>query len=418
MANLQANKDKDGKIISYRIRVSDGCGVDGKQRFKSITWKVPHGMTDKQAAKEAEKIAMQFEDEVKNGLAGSQRNLKLADFVPMYLEVKKGSLSPRIHVEYEKTLNKVIIPALGHIKLSELRPAHVQAFVNQLQGDVRRKKDGSLDADNTKISPATIRRKLTVLQSVLTQAVKLGLISQNPADSKRLTLPKVTAPKIEIFSKQAAVKMLECLEDEPLQFQVLIQLAIMSGCRAGELCALKFSDFDYETCKMTVERSAYKITGQPIAIKPPKDYEVRTITLNPHCIELVKLLQAEKRREAQRLGTYWKGGEWLFTQADGEIMHPHTPTAKFRKFLAKHNLPHKKFHALRHSSATLLLYGGANIKTVQQRLGHADIVTTNKYLHAVQEADEQAANILQDMFITHKKRSEEQTEQHNIQKIG
>lgn len=418
MANLQANKDKDGKIISYRIRVSDGCGVDGKQRFKTTTWKVPHGMTDKQAAKEAEKIAIQFEDEVKNGLAGSQRNLKLADFVPMYLEVKKGSLSPRIHVEYEKTLNKVIIPALGHIKLSELRPAHVQAFVNQLQGDVRRKKDGSLDVENTKISPATIRRKLTVLQSVLTQAVKLGLISQNPADSKRLTLPKVTTPKIEIFSKQAAAKMLECLEDEPLQFQVLVQLAIMSGCRAGELCALKFSDFDYDTCKMTVERSAYKITGQPIAIKPPKDYEVRTITLNPHCIELVKLLQAEKRREAQRLGTYWKGGEWLFAQADGEIMHPHTPTAKFRKFLAKHNLPHKKFHALRHSSATLLLYGGANIKTVQQRLGHADIVTTNKYLHAVQEADEQAANILQDMFITHKKRSEEQAEQHDIQKIG
>ncbi|MBQ3944553.1 MAG: hypothetical protein II670_02965, partial [Alphaproteobacteria bacterium] len=118
MANLKANKDKDGKIISFRIRVSDGCGVDGKQRFKTLTWKVPHSMTEKQAAKEAEKIAMQFEDEVKNGLAGSQRNLKLADFVPMYLEVKKGSLSPRIHVEYEKTLNKVIIPALGHIKLS------------------------------------------------------------------------------------------------------------------------------------------------------------------------------------------------------------------------------------------------------------------------------------------------------------
>ena len=416
MANIKANKDKDGKIISFRIRVSDGCGVDGKQRFKTTTWKVPYNYTDKQAAKEAEKIAMQFEDEVKNGLAGSQRNLKLADFVPMYLEVKKGSLSPRIHVEYEKTLNKVIIPVLGHIKLSELRPAHVQAFVNQLQGDVRRKKDGSLDNENTKISPATIRRKLTVLQSVLTQAVKLGLINQNPADSKRLTLPKVTAPKIEIFSKQQAAKMLECLEGEPLQFQVLIQLAIMSGCRCGELCALKFSDFDYETCKMTVERSAYKIKGQPIAIKPPKDYEVRTITLNPYCIELVKLLQAEKRSEAQRLGTYWKDGQWLFTQADGEIINPQTPTVQFSKFLERHGLEHKKFHALRHSAATLLLYGGANIKTVQQRLGHADIVTTNKYLHVVAEADEQAANILQDMFITQKKRPQEQP--HTIQKTG
>lgn len=418
MANLKANKDKDGKIISFRIRVSDGCGVDGKQRFKTLTWKVPHSMTEKQAAKEAEKIAMQFEDEVKNGLAGSQRNLKLADFVPMYLEVKKGSLSPRIHVEYEKTLNKVIIPALGHIKLSELRPAHVQAFVNQLQGDVRRKKDGSLDADNTKISPATILRKLTVLQSVLTQAVKLGLISQNPADSKRLTLPKVTAPKIEIFSKQAAVKMLECLEYEPLQFQVLIQRAIMSGCRAGELCALKFSDFDYETCKMTVERSAYKITGQPISIKPPKNYETRTIKLPAEVIDLVKQLQAEKRHEQLRLGTAWESDNWLFTQIYGSVMHPHTAGAQFGKFLEKHGLPHKKFHSFRHSSATFLLFGGLDIKAVQNRLGHADISTTQKYLHVVQEADEQAANILQDMFITHKKRSEEQAEQHNIQKIG
>ena len=418
MANIKENRNKDGQIISFRFRVSDGYGVDGKQRRQTMTWKVPHGMTEKQAVKAAEKAAIEFEDQVLNGLAGSQKSLKLADFVPMYLDIKKGSLSPRIHFEYERTLNDVILPALGHIKLSELRSAHVQAFVNQLQGDVRRKKNGEIDENNPKLSPATIRRKLTVLQSVLTQAVKLGLISQNPADSKRLTLPKVTTPKIEIFSKQAAARMLECLEDEPLQFQVLIQLAIMSGCRCGELCALKFSNFDYETCKLTVERSAYKLKGQPIAIKPPKDYEVRTITLNPHCIELVKLLQAEKRREAQRLGTAWKGSDWVFTQADGEIINPQTPTVQFSKFLARHGLEHKKFHALRHSSATLLLYGGANIKTVQQRLGHADIVTTNKYLHAVQEADEQAANILQDMFITQKKRPDEQAKPQNIQKIG
>lgn len=418
MANIKENWNKEGQLILFRFRVSDGYGVDGKQRFQTMTWKVPHDMTEKQAIKAAEKAAMEFEDQVQNGLAGSQRGLKLADFVPMYLEVKKGSLSPRILFEYERTLNDVIIPALGHIKLSELRTAHVQQFVNQLQGNVRRKKDGSIDEENPKLSPATIRRKLTVLQSVLTQAVKLGLISQNPADSKRLTLPKVTAPKIEIFSKQSAEKMLECLESEPLQFQVLVQLAIMSGCRCGELCALKFSDFDYDSCKMTVERSAYKIAGQPISIKPPKDYEVRTITLNPYCIELVKLLQAEKRREAHRLGTAWTGGEWLFTQLDGTILNPQTPTKQFSKFLANHGLEHKKFHALRHSSATLLLYGGANIKTVQQRLGHADIVTTNRYLHVVQEADEQAANILQDMFITQKILPQEQDPSHTTQKIG
>ena len=419
MANITPRKDKNGNIISYRIRVSRGYDGQGNKLNPYVTtYKPAPNMTKKQIEKELQRQVTLFEEECKKGTIGTATNLKFRDFVPQYLEIKKGSLSPRIHFEYARTLNDVIIPALGHIKLSELNPAHVQKFVNQLQGDVRRKKDGTIDEKNPKLSPATIRRKLTVLQSVLTQALKLGLISQNPADSKRLTLPKVTTPKIEIFSKQEAAKMLECLENEPLQFQVLVQLAIMSGCRCGELCALKFSDFDYDNYKLTVERSAYKIKGQPIAIKPPKDYEVRTITLNSYCIELVKLLRADKRREAQKLGTAWNGSDWVFTQYDGTIINPQTPTVQFSKFLKRHGLEHKKFHALRHSSATLLLYGGANIKTVQQRLGHADIVTTNKYLHAIQEADEQAADILQSMLITQKNNTQGQTEPPKMQKIS
>ncbi len=65
-----------------------------------------------------------------------------------------------------------------------------------------------------------------------------------------------------------------------------------------------------------------------------------------------------------------------------------------------HGLKHRKFHSLRHTSATLLLYGGVNLKQVQARLGHGDISTTNKYLHCIQEADEQAAEVLDSMLIT------------------
>lgn len=401
MANVSERKDKDGNIISYRIRVSRGYdGQGNKLKPYETTFKPAPNMTKRQLEKELQRQVTLFEEECRKGTIGSAANLKLRDFVPQYLEIKQGILSPRIHFEYQRTLNDVIIPALGHIKLSELKPAHVQQFIQYLQGDVRQKKDGTLDKDNPKLSQATIRRKLVVLQSILKQAVKLDIIPSNPANAEKLTLQKVTAPKIEIFSKQEAAQMLEYLEQEELQFQVLIQLAIMTGCRCGELVGLKFSDFDFDRNKLTVERSAYKLPGEPIKTKPPKDYEVRTITLNPHCIELVKLLQAEKCREAQRLGTAWKDSDWVFTQADGEIINPQTPTVQFSKFLARHGLEHKKFHALRHSSATLLLYGGANIKTVQQRLGHADIVTTNKYLHCIAEADEAAANVLQDMLIT------------------
>lgn len=84
--------------------------------------------------------------------------------------------------------------------------------------------------------------------------------------------------------------MLTCLEKEPLQFQVLIQLAIFTGARRGELVALKFSDVDFQQSKITIERAAVKVKGEETIIKPPKDYEVRTVTVNKSCIELIQSL--------------------------------------------------------------------------------------------------------------------------------
>ena len=411
MPNITPRKNKNGEITSYTIRVYHGYDSNGK-RLKPYTmsYKPAQGMTSKQIEKEVQRQALLFEEQCRNGQIGANRNIKLADFCPMYLDIKKDVLAPRIWHEYSRIIDKLIIPLLGHIKLSELKPAHIQQFIQYLQGDVRQKKDGTIDENNPKLSQATIRRKLTVLQSILKQAVKLDIIPTNPANAEKLTLQKIVAPKIEIFSKQEAAQMLECLEQEDLQFQVLVQLAIMTGCRCGELVGLKFSDFDYNKNKVTIERSAYKT-------KAPKDYEIRTITINHHCIELVQLLKDTKSKQAIELGTTWSDNDWLFTQWNGEIMNPQTPTKQFSKFLAKNGLKHRKFHSLRHTSATLLLYGGVNLKQVQERLGHGDISTTNKYLHCIAEADEAAANVLQDMLITHNKCAEEPAEQQAISKI-
>lgn len=148
-----------------------------------------------------------------------------------------------------------------------------------------------------------MRRYLTVLQSILKQAVKLGIIPETPAKAEKLTLPKAQTPKIEIFSKSEAAEMLAYLENEPLEFQTLIQLAIFTGARRGELVALKFSDVDFEQSKITIERAAVKLKGKPVQIKPPKDYEVRTVTVNRECLDLIERLREEKLRQAARIGT-------------------------------------------------------------------------------------------------------------------
>ena len=97
-------------------------------------------------------------------------------------------------------------------------------------------------------------------------------------------------------------------------------------------------------------------------------------------------------------------------------MHPQTPSQQFAKFLERHNLPHHKFHSLRHTSATLMLYSGVNIRQVQERLGHGSLKTTQIYLHSIQEADEQAASALQSLLITQHKKPPEATEE-SVQKV-
>lgn len=393
MANIQKRTDKSGKVISYSVRVHRGRDLNGKQlKPYTATFKPAPQMTEKQIEKALNKFVVEFEEQCRTGNANIS-NIKFADFCETYLEISKNRLSPTTYEMYEHYIRSNIIPALGHLKLKDIRPAHIQSFINTLSATPKTKRNGSKE-ETALLKASTVQRYLTVLQSVFKQAVKLQYISQSPANSQYLTIPKAVAPKVDIFTKQEAAQMLACLEKEDLQFQTLIQLAIMTGARRGELIALKFTDFDFINKKVTIERAAVKLKGQQTQVKAPKDYEVRTISLNDSCLALVNMLRAEKKKEREKLGSAWNEGGWLFTQWNGEIMNVQTPTKQFSKFLERNSLPHRKFHALRHTSATLLLYGGVNIKQVQERLGHSDIETTNKYLHCIEEADIKATNTL------------------------
>lgn len=403
MANITPRTNKDGEVTSYTIRVYHGYDGSGK-RLKPYTksFKPSPNMTQKQIEKELNKQAVQFEEQCKNGIIGTAEQLKLCDFSEQYLDAMKNKLSPVVYNSYKKIIADTVLPALGHHKLSEIRSIHVQEFIKMLSSVPMRMRNGAIYADKRTLSPASIKRKLAVLQSMLTFALKLGYITTNPADAKRLTLPKTSQPNIQIFTKQEAVLILEYLKNEPLQFQALIQLAIFTGAREGELVGSKFSDIDFINNKMTINRSAYKLKGQEVCTKYPKSNKVRTVSINSSCIQLLKDLFIQHNKERELLGSEWIGSDWIFTRWNGDIMHPQTPSRQFNKFLKRNDIQHRKFHSLRHTSATLLLYNGTDLKTVQERLGHADFTTTNKYLHLVEQADIEAVNSLENLLFTQK----------------
>lgn len=398
MATIEKRKGKDGNIEFYVIRVYRGYSEDGK-RLKpfSMTYRPEKGMTQKQIEKELVMRSADFEEQCKMGGVANQ-TMKMSEFCKKYLEIMQPRLSPGTLDFYSNQIKGYIIPALGHLKLKDITTAHIQAYITQIANMPKCDSKGVRNKDGEKISAATVRRYLTVLQSILKQAVKLGVIPESPAKAERLTMPKAQQQKIQIFTPKEASEMIECLEQEDLQFQVFIQLAIITGARRGELVALKFSDVNYDTGSLTIERAAVKVSNKPVEIRPPKDYETRSVTIDKNCVELIKALKEEKDCDAKRLGSLWCGGDWIFTQWNGEMMNPQTPTKQFSKFLEKHNLQHRKLHSLRHTSATLMLYGGVSIKQVQRRLGHGDIETTNKYLHVLEEADKTATDVLRKMI--------------------
>lgn len=319
----------------------------------------------------------------------------------MYLENAQNKLSPLCYEQYNRVFNHYIIPMLGHLKLKDIRPVHIQRFVNQLENLNKNQNE-----DKGKLSSATVRRYYTILQSVLHSAYKLGLIGSNPADSDRITLPKLEEQKTDIFTTEELNNMLDCLESEPLQFKVLVHLALNTGCRRGELVGLKWSDVNFNTGVLTVSRSNYKLTGDTeIRSKSTKTGKSRQIMLPPYCIAMLRKYRASQAEYRFSLGDKWQGDEWVFIQADGKPMYPSTPTLQFSKFLKRYDLPHMKFHALRHTSATLLLSNGTNIKNVASRLGHAQLKTTDRYVHAIAEAEKQAADTFENILNTNRKRA-------------
>jgi len=165
-------KNKDG-TISYTFRVYHGYTTDGERLKPYVqTWKSPANLTERQADKEAERQFLIYEEQCKTGLSGDATRITLSEFVPLYLEQKKPALSPTTYEYYCRAIQLKILPALGHHKIKDIKPVHVQAFVNQLCNIEKKNRNGSTSTET--LSPATIRRNLTILQSIMKLAVGHG----------------------------------------------------------------------------------------------------------------------------------------------------------------------------------------------------------------------------------------------------
>ncbi len=132
MASINPRKNKNGEVISYTIRVYQGYDSAGNRlKPHTISYKPAPGMTAKQIEKELSRQAVQFEEQCKNGLTSSNPKLTLDGFIPQYFDIMKERLSLRTYELYEDIVKKHISPLLGHLKMKDIKPIHVQNFLKE-----------------------------------------------------------------------------------------------------------------------------------------------------------------------------------------------------------------------------------------------------------------------------------------------
>lgn len=304
--------------------------------------------------------------------------MKTDDYLRQYLELRKPRLSPSTFASYEDILSRFLIPFFGEKDLEEITALDIEIFLS-----------GILSSG---YSAATTKRIYSILRSAFSKAVKLSLIKENPSGREKIDPLPRGHREIQIFSPQEVHKIMCALSDEPLMWHCYIRAAIDSGARRGELVALQWADIENGCCH--IKKAAYKLRGQPAAIKPPKNGKSRDVHLTSETLQLLEQLRRNQRKDCLKAGRGWTKQNFIFGNM-GKMLHPTTPTKWWRGFLRRHELPHRPLHSLRHTSATLLLSNGVDIKTVSSRLGHSSLEVTEIYLHLVDESDQRASDVLQ-----------------------
>lgn len=417
---------------SYQITVSTGRDINGKKLRETATFTPDPTLTPRKKEKTVQEFAWEFEQKVKSGAAMDGRKVTLKEFSDRWLkEYAEQKLQPATVNAYRSELEEKILPVLGHLKLSELKPHNINAFFVSMTQDGARK-----DGKPGGYSKGTIAKTRNVISSILRTAAEWEIIDRNPCDRVRLQ-GESTADKLKFFTPEQTSTFLDYIEQPytvkikghnrvddtgtpytvgnyettrnvPEQLRVLFNLAVYTGLRKGELLALQWPDIDFKTAVVRVSKAVTLVDGKPVVKAPKTKTSNRTVSIPLSLAARLKKLHTEQLKYRLYVGDYWQGSDWVFTQDNGKLMNYSTPYQAMQDIIRRYNadkdpeqqLPLIPFHGLRHTSATLLIASKQDLKTVSSRLGHAQTSTTmNIYAHALQESDRKAATALENMLL-------------------
>lgn len=362
-------KRSDGR---WEGRIVVGHKADGSPIFRSVFAKTQGELLKKLHSRMEEYRDVELTEE--SGLTLEQWLDKwLADY--MTLTVRESTMN-----SYKSITEHHIKPLLGGEKIGSITTADIQKMYNWLRENGRVSEH--YEKGNA-LSDTFIRRVHMMLHQALDAAVRERLIPKNPTEGT--IIPKVNYAPKQILTEEQLEKFMEALKQDPLWYD-FFYTELTTGMRRGEICGLKWQDFDDKTGRLHIHRSVSNRKGGGIRVGETKtESGARTILLPPSTAEILK--QRKKKSYS----------EWIFHNPTVPEL-PMNPSSAYRhlKTLLKNaELPLIRFHDLRHTFATHALNSGVDAKTLSGILGHTNAsFTLDTYTHMTTDMHRKAAGVV------------------------
>lgn len=347
-------RTEDGR---WYYRVSLGVGPDGRRVRRRV-----YGKTKSEAMDAASRLR-------RSESVGSSRD-RLGDYLDRWVAgLIRAPLTIR---SYRLSISKHLTPRLGHVRLSDLKAEHVRQWQRGMLADG--------------VSPITTNGARLVLHAALSDAVTDELVVRNVVSLIRPL--KVERRTRQPLSADESMRLLEAIQ--PSRFAPLITVALGLGLRLGELRGLTWADIDGDVLHVHQQIP----TQGPIELRP-----LKTGASGRRSLPLPAFVAAALTRERTlqiedrlRAGRAWSvtTPDLVFKSAHGRPIHPPEARKVLKETMAEAGLPTIHFHDLRHSTATLLLTLGVDMRTVQTILGHTSMSTTEAYAHVMPELTREA----------------------------
>ena len=376
---------------SYSIAVSLGKdATTGKYKYQ---WTTVRGIK-----KDAEKRLSELLSQIDNGTYVKPGKTTFKEYLEQWLDdYVRPNLAPKTYEGRAQQVRCQIVPNLGRIALTALKPEHLQRFYSE-------KLSGGRSDGNGGLSARTVRDLHGILHAALGTAVKRGLLSRNVADA--VDPPRFHRPEMHTLNEDDLKTVL--VAAKPTGYYALFYTLLFTGIRRSEALALRWQDIDLIGAQLSIIRSLHHLaTGEVVFCQPKTVGSRRMVSLSPS----VCLILRQHRDNEEALKGTLKNDDLIFSRVDGSPLLPTSVTHAWIKLVRRCGLSGIRLHDCRHTHASLMLKQGVHPKIVQERLGHASIrITLDTYSHVAPGLQQAAANRFDEIVLP--EREKESVENH------